>query len=142
MKNILKFDKYQNINEDYNDTSYVTPVKTMNEYFLINSEFALKNKLDIDKDTTYDITDIDFKVIWDLNIDSRNWGIKDLSINIKKIIGVFTVSIWTDEENKDFQFTFNPEEEGYRIKSELEISSSIAPSNIEIDFKNKTITVS
>ncbi len=141
MSNILRFNKYR-LNEytNANDLTFVTPIKDVHEYFLNGSEFALKNDYPLTKDSNYNIDDFNFNVIWELNIDARNYGIKDISVNIKKVVGTFTLILWDDDT--ELNVDFNPEELGFKIINDIKISNSaIAPSSIEINFKDKTVTV-
>jgi hypothetical protein len=79
---------------------------------------------------------------WSINIDARNWGVKDIVISIENIHGELNFTTDTDDDviqiQKEFKLT--PE---WKITNEMEISSgSIFPTNVSIDAKNKTIEIS
>lgn len=142
MKNILPFNNFS-LNESINDLSFSTSIiNSMDEYSLKGSEFAIKNNIPIDLNSNYDISDSDFTVNWMLDLDARSWGIKDLSINIKRVYGTFTINIWGEDGDIPHYLDFNSDDLGFEIKTDLEIKGSIIPTNIEINFKDKKITIS
>lgn len=142
MKNVLKFNKYNKLNENINDLFFTTPlIDVMDEYFIAGSEFAKRNNLPLEDKSNFDISESEFTVNWELDVDARNWGIKHIGIVIKKIHGTFTVNIWGDDEDVPHYVDFNAEEWGFEIKTELEMKDTIVPSAIEINFKDKTVTI-
>ncbi len=95
-------------------------------------------------DTTLESSELTIE--WGIQIDARNWGIKDININITNIYGTLLFQTYrSDDVNGDNpleiekEFKLTPE---WKVESDIKLSSSsIFPSNVEIDFKNKTITV-
>ena len=146
MKYINNFNKYKKTNEylNFNDLKFRTDItNSMSEYFLRHSDFIKDNNFNLLDNDNYSITKSNFIIDWELVIDARNYGIKDMSIVIHKIIGEFTIGLWQeDHDNEESSFSFDSNKMGYKIINSVEISSTIAPSEIEIDFKLKIITIS
>lgn len=82
------------------------------------------------------------KVLWGLDIDLRDWGIKDIGTSIENVI--VNMDIVSGGDAGFQSITLNAKEEGFNIKNELKITnnSSLIPYSIEIDFKSKEVTVS
>ena len=142
MNHISKFDNFilnENSNLNSSDLKFTTPLKnSFTEYYLKNSDFALSNNI---PDSDYTIESSHFMILWELSLDAREYGIKDLCIIIRKVIGTITFEIWGEDDKKDLTIDFDSEKLGYEIISNIEISSVIAPDDIEIDFKRKKITI-
>ena len=81
------------------------------------------------------------KVLWGLNLDLREWGIKDIAISIQNVI--IDIQIASDGEAGFQTITLNAAEEGFDIINELKISqgSSVLPYSIDVNFASKEITV-
>lgn len=82
------------------------------------------------------------KVTWALDLELRDWGIKNISLSIKNVI--LEIDVVSEGEVGYQTVTINAAEEGFGIVSELKIenSSSVVPYDIEIDFLSKKINVS
>lgn len=145
MSNILKYDKYKKINENIDRSDLVFTsilIDKMDDFFLPNSEFALKKHLNLDNNTNFDIIDTKFVVNWEFNLDVRNWGVKNLSIDIKKVHGIFTVNVWSEEgEDIPFVVDFDSELADFIIINNIQLKETIIPSSIEINFKEKSVTI-
>lgn len=142
MKNVLNFGNYKQLNENiHDDLSFTTPITNVSEYFLRNSDFLKEANIIFDDNIDYEITDTLFRVKWSLNIDPREVGIKDMSISINDVKGEFIIVVWINEEENRHHIIFDPEKLGFIVKSGITLSSSIIPSEIEIDFKNKTLSI-
>jgi len=113
---------------------------------------------DCDIDTTQTAT-VNFHV----EIDARNWGVKDIDIFVDSVIiniewKTYTEYITPEEmaalkkaggveylnETIAGTIEINTGEKGskWEVKCEMEVSSQITPNNIEVDFEKKLITVS
>jgi len=81
------------------------------------------------------------KVDWGLNLDLRDWGIKDISISIKNVI--VDVDVVSEGEAGYQSITINSAEEGFNIINELKIEqgSTVIPHEIEIYFASKEVRV-
>jgi hypothetical protein len=81
------------------------------------------------------------KVDWSLDLDLRDWGIKDISIYIKNVI--VNVDVVSEGEAGYQSIVINAIEEGFNILNELKIeqSSTVIPYQIEIDFSSKEVTI-
>ncbi len=143
---ILKFENYKKLNESVmsDDLTFTTSVKQLTEYFLETSEFAQKNNLLLTEEDNTELADIDFIVNWCLDLDLHNDFIKNIEVIISNVKGTFNLVIWGEDEDKTIPLTFDAKELGFQIFSELTIAngSSVYPTDIEIDFKNKKVTVS
>jgi hypothetical protein len=139
MNTIKTFKKFS-LNESLNNLTFKTDVTNVDFYFLeTNLDFLRKNNIVFETDSNHTIDDIIFTVFWELEIDSKEWGVKDLSVNIKSIIGRFVVNMW--DKDTSYEVEFNPEQEGFKVSNKMEINSFITPTNIEIDFRSKNLTI-
>jgi hypothetical protein len=98
-----------------------------------------------------DFIDIEseFEIVWGLDMDVRNWGVKDLNITIKSIKGEILVADMGSDDEKEVRLEFDNSKENFEIVSENLLMSdenhnplsSIFISGIEIDFSSKKITL-
>jgi hypothetical protein len=143
---ILKFKNYKKLNESITagDLTFTTPVKSVTEYFIENSEFAQKNNLSITKEDNTEIADTDFIVSWSLNLDLRNEFIKNIEVIISNVKGTFNFIKWGEDEDDTIPLTFDANELGFTIMSNIEITNgaTVIPTDIEIDFRGKVVTIS
>jgi hypothetical protein len=81
------------------------------------------------------------KVDWSLDLDLRDWGIKDMTISIKNV--VVNVDVASEGEAGYQSITINAVEEGFNIVNELkfEQNSAIMPYEIEVDFSSKEVRI-
>lgn len=117
-------------------------------------------KVDLDIDTTQ-VAVID----WTFEVESRTWGIKDISVYITKVSceieweidseyltendKVDLIAAGGAEYRKQYGETFEGVhtidtsiDDTWEIVSEVEIGSTICPEDVEIDFKTRKITIS
>lgn len=87
-------------------------------------------------------------VIWKLDPDMRNWGIKSMGVSIVRVQATIG---WehevTEDDTQDGVIEFNtvlPEYSNWKIINELEFvrDGGIYPDSIEIDFLSKVVKVS
>jgi hypothetical protein len=81
------------------------------------------------------------KVYWSMEFDFRDWGIKSMDVFLKKV--VINFEIYSKQSNLYEETTFDSEVEGFNLKNEMvfNINSAFLPFELEIDFKNKTVSV-
>lgn len=90
------------------------------------------------------VDESDAVVIWEVDIESRSWGIKDISANIIAVRFNYTIndleSMKTVEE-KEIDIT-STNTKGYKIEiGSRSEGNQLVPSGITLDEKTKTITV-
>jgi len=109
--------------------------------------YGINKFLELDNDIDVSIESATATIYWSLEMDAREWGVKDLSVIINKVTIGIEVEYWegNDDESdkiyKDFEFLIT---DSKLIKNEIKIiESSIYPSNIEIylDSKNYSVVV-
>ncbi len=113
---------------------------------------------DCDIDTTQTAT-----VKFHVEIDARQWGVKDIDIFIDSVTVYVNWETYTEEITPEERaalkkaggveylnetiagtIEINTAEKGskWEVINEMEVSSQITPNNIEVDFEKKIITVS
>ena len=134
------------INEDLQPSeNFTTPVKGDSISFYSESSYPDFSSLSLSEDE--ELSDVlkaeDYsKVFWSFDIDARNWGVKDISISIQNVIVEIEVSSEGDAGYK--KMTFDAKSNDFEIENQIEIkqNSVICPTQIEIDFERKKVTVS
>lgn len=138
---IKKFNDFNKINENItsNDLVFLTKIYKDNfsEFYLDESEFG-KDLGDVDN---YDISSVDMVIKWMLELDIKEWGVKSIDVSVIDIKGSFVVNIWGEDDDTEQMVDFDSEKLGFKIINNIPITDQIMPSDIEIDFKNKVITV-
>ncbi len=84
-----------------------------------------------------DYSDATLTIKWMVEPDVRNWGIKGITITIKKVIG----SIYYSVEDEECELELDSDK--FEIESLMNFSDSGSayPSSIEIDFEKMKIVV-
>jgi len=81
-------------------------------------------------------------VNWNCDVEMREWGIKSIGAYVTTIRGYIEI-LHLDKDGeiiKEEEIDVN--ELGFDIESELELEDGfLCPSDIDIDFKDKTITI-
>jgi hypothetical protein len=111
------------------------------------SNFSLEGK---QKGADFEVLPGTFKIDWDLEFETREWGIKDITLVVQKVEGFITVEKFREDGYKDEeQIIINTNENGWEIESEVKVSEKIIqndgdiyPTDVEIDFKDHKIYVS
>ncbi len=123
-------------NKDY---SFSTNIKNLDvdiNYIEYWDEFK---KLSVSKENN-SIYEKDFIIEWSILIETKEYGVKNIFLDIKNVRGEFIVEEWSEDEDDIYHnMSFDSNEADFEIVSEVEIKNSIYPNNIEIDFKNKKI---
>jgi hypothetical protein len=125
--------------------SFVTEVK-MENISLYNEKFydkfnQFENRLLSDEELEDLINKAPATVYWSMEFDFRDWGIKSVDVFLKKVIINFEIS--SRQSNLYEEITFDSEIEGFELKNEMvfNIGSAFFPFDLEIDFKDKTVSV-
>jgi len=100
------------------------------------NNFTTKVALDmmLDIEGNYNIDTANVEINWDLGIDSRSWGLKDIGISVpEQTITVF-VTKWTDDVDEEVEMSFDLKDVTIeRMESEF---FSLAPQSLEF-YKGK-----
>lgn len=106
-----------------------------------DKDVDLLNLYDSKLDKELSLSD-NWNIEWEMQFDLREFGIKSISPIIKKIVGSYTI-ITADTNEEEFQFdsTKDKWEIETNMSSEFDLGNSLYPDSIEVDFKNKQITV-
>jgi hypothetical protein len=125
--------------------SFVAEVK-MENISLYNEKFydkfnQFENRLLSDEELEDLINKDPAKVYWNMEFDFRYWGIKSVDVFLKKVVINFEIS--SRQSNLYEEITFDSEIEGFELKNEMvfNIGSAFFPFDLEIDFKDKTVSV-
>jgi hypothetical protein len=141
---ILRFDKYFKLNEssiENNDLEFTTVVENKD---IDISKFEKWEKVShlLKENDNYDVSG-KFTIKWRLNLELRDWGVKDISQSILDITGFFDLTIWGDNDDDEHQIEFNNSIEKFDITTEKDdVTSGISVENVSINFEDKTILVS
>ncbi len=155
-KNLLREEIKAILNESEKNSpfSFSSVVKDIDVDY-INEYLGVSKEADIYIDTKYT------SIYWDLDIDARSWGIKDIGVTVKKIICSLD---WTSdkefltEEEKmrlinggakeyeksidgEIRFEINYVDSDWKIDTKWNLSSSIYPDSIEYDLLKKQISI-
>jgi hypothetical protein len=124
---------------------FVTEVK-MENIFLYYEKFydkfnQFEDRLLPDEDLGDLINKAPATVYWSMEFDFKDWGIKSVDVFLKKVVINFEIS--SRESNLYEEITFDSEVEGFELKNEMvfDINSVFLPFELEIDFKDKTVSV-
>lgn len=99
-----------------------------------------KVKNDLNDDDNFD-DDSSFIISWKLNFDIRDWGVKNIDVEILNVSGSILVNIWGDQDTEK-EYIFDNKVENFNIVNDLDnITSTIQIQDIEIDFLSKTINI-
>ena len=139
-----------------NDLSFSTKVESKDiSVWNISKYFGLP---DIDFDTNGAYADVNF----DVEIEARSWGIKDISVIVIKAVVTIPWAVYAEDVTEEQKVTLlakggtenrngtidgeiiidNTQGGSWTIEDELSIEEDmVCVGNIEIDFEDKTITV-
>jgi len=84
---------------------------------------------------------------WEMDFDNRKSGINSMAPVIHKIRGYYTVITPSDDEDgeKEIEISISKDDSEWEmigvLTRDFEFGSSMYPSDIEVDFKKKKITV-
>lgn len=100
-----------------------------------------KAKNDLNNDDNFD-DDSTFNISWKLNFELRDWGVKNIDVEILNVSGSILVNVWGDEQDTEKEYVFDNKFENFNIITELDnIKTTIQIDDIEIDFSQKTIKI-
>ena len=120
---------------------FTTEIKTQDIY--LGADVLLCKHLDIDKSTDISDKNATATIKWHIDIETREWGVKGISIFIDDVSISGEVEYYDIEdvecEDKIYK-EFNCE--GFKLINEMEIDGDfICPSDVDVDFSKKTITI-
>lgn len=100
----------------------------------------------VGKDTEEYIDAGDLLIKWTIDLDAREYGIKSFSPLITEISGNFTVVSPGDVSDKEteMEFSYKRGSKEWEVLTEIddfEFGNGIIPRSVEIDFKDKKITI-
>jgi hypothetical protein len=86
------------------------------------------------------------KIYWTLYQDLREFGIKDIRPSVTKIeiTGVWEIAVDIDEDPKEEPFKLTITRDDWEIEEDYEdvkFSHGLYPVSVNVDLKNKTVTV-
>jgi hypothetical protein len=100
-----------------------------------------KAKNDLNNDDNFDDNST-FNISWKLNFELRDWGVKNIDVEILNVSGSILVNVWGDEQDTEKEYVFDNKIENFNIITELDnIKTTIQIDDIEIDFSQKTIKI-
>lgn len=95
---------------------------------------------------SHEIENAEFTVSWTFELETREWGVKDVAIAITDIQGEFDVVYYDLEGNETSSntVTFSLAEFKDKVSIELDWTEyrSLSPNDITIDYKAKKVEVS
>lgn len=112
---------------------------------IVAKDVDLSIQLDQSKEQYIDTGDL--TIHWEMDFDNRKYGINSIGPVVRKITGVYTL-VTPQEQGKDIEDEIEisiDDKSDWKIENEFKreftFGSSIVPGSIEIDYKNKTITI-
>jgi hypothetical protein len=100
-----------------------------------------KTKKDLEENDNFD-DNSDFQISWKLNFDVREYGVKNIDVEILDIKGNILVNMWGEDQDNEKEYEFDNKIENFKIVTELDnIKTTISIVDMEIDFLTKTITI-
>jgi hypothetical protein len=101
-----------------------------------------------------EVSEIQSTIYWELDPDMRSWGIKSMGVVIRNLTAniYWEINEWSEQDLRDYnkssgeiEFDLSsPQFKDWKIINELEFQhdGQIYPTYVQIDFANKTVTVS
>ena len=120
---------------------FITKLSGVNvsEYGL-SEDFPQLEKLDYE-------TEVTAQVEWSFHVDSREWGIKEISAYTTNVVIDMDITVWSNGDTNTFksiQIDTSLDGNQWGVENnilDLRLADSILPQDVEIDFHNKIITV-
>lgn len=95
----------------------------------INKLLNLPPEIDVDTTCTG-------RVMWGLDREEREYGVKDTYLTIEKVTVQIEYSYYKDDDGDDIEEgIYEFDSEGLDIENNIEIKASIEPREIEVDFR-------
>ena len=84
-----------------------------------------------------------FYIEWQFYPEMREWGVQDISVYATQVYGTIEVSVCTEEDDILEIIEVNSEDDKWELDTEhnLEWGNCITPQDLQVDIKNKTLTV-
>ena len=97
-------------------------------------------------DYSHEIENAEFTISWTLELETREWGVKDVAITLVHIKGSFDVVYYDldgdETTNETITFDFSEFKKLTFIELEWTDYRSLSPDDIAIDYKEKTVRIS
>ena len=101
-----------------------------------------KTKNDLNDNDSFD-DDSSFTISWKLNFELRDYGVKNMDVEILNVTGSIFLNIWGENQDTEKEYIFDNNIENFNIITDLDnVKSTIHIDDVEIDFLNKTINIS
>lgn len=135
MKNFNNF-----ILENYIDDDFIFTTKIKADLTSIRNWNKVKN--DLNNNDNFD-DESSLTISWKLNFELRDYGVKNIDVEILNVSGSILVNIWGDDQDIEKEYVFDNKNENFNIITELDnIKTTIQIDDVEIDFLRKTIKIS
>jgi hypothetical protein len=132
-----KFNDFILENYTNDDFTFTTNIKA--DLYSIKNWDKAKN--DLSDNDNFD-EDSSFTISWKLNLELRDYGVKNIDVEILNVSGSIMVNIWGDEKDTEKEYIFDNNVENFNIVTDLDnITSTIQIQDVEIDFSKKIITI-
>ncbi len=96
--------------------------------------------------SNYDLENVAFTVDWEVELETREWGVKSIDWVVTDIQGSFDVVLYNEngDEIGEERMTFNFNDFKDEVSLELSVDDhqQIAINEIEIDYQSKSVRVS
>ena len=94
--------------------------------------------------TDYEIEPTDFRVYWSVDIETREWGIKDIDWSVTLISGDFDIVYFdangSEKEREPIEFDFNAFAGSCEMENDLQ-HQSLSVDDIDIDYASMSVSV-
>lgn len=126
--------------ENYTDDDFSFTTSNINADLTTIRDWD-KVKSDLGDNDNYDESS-SFTISWKLNFDVREYGIKNIDVEILNVSGTILLNIWGDDQDNEKEYVFDNKVENFDITTDLDdIKSTIQIQDVEIDFSAKKITI-
>ena len=87
----------------------------------------------------------DFTIHWEFYTEMREWGVKDVGVYAISCVGEIEITYWNEDDSEETEtLIINSDDDGWVLNLEIdsyELGHCICPSDMDIDYKSKIITV-
>jgi hypothetical protein len=87
----------------------------------------------------------DLTIHWEFYTEMREWGVKDVGVYAISCVGEIEITYWNEDDSEETEtLIINSDDDGWVLNLELdsyELGHCICPSDMDIDYKSKIITV-
>ena len=129
------------------DLTFRTPISMKDIYvygeeLLINSVPDAITAFETSDAADIELTDTNMFVNWQLDLELREYGIKNIGVSIISVEGeLWFVDLTNDVPAYKFPVMFENGKDGWTIDVELTMEGAVFPGDLSIDFQKKTISI-